>query len=62
MRAPPCRCGAMNFPHRYSHWCDMWLSTREDEQRHSRTESDDAMDSPRRDSRVPMPSAESIYD
>lgn len=28
----PCRCGAMNFPHRYSHWCDMWLSTREDDQ------------------------------
>ena len=62
MKRETCKCGAMNFPHRYSHWCDMWMSTREEEQRDSRTEADDAMDDPRRESRVPMATAESIYD
>ena len=26
MKREPCKCGAMKFPHRYSHWCDLWLS------------------------------------
>lgn len=33
VKPEPCRCGVLNFPHRYSHWCDLWLSQHEEDSR-----------------------------
>ena len=58
MRSPPCRCGYLAYPHRYSHWCYLWQSQQEDDALYEwdgRTDADDAMDDPRRESRLAMP-------
>lgn len=58
MKAFICRCGAKKGSHRRDHWCDVWEATGPDESIEAwdgRTDADDAMDDPRREIRVAMP-------
>ena len=62
MKRETCKCGAMKHPHRYSHWCDMWLTTREDDALEAwDVQAEDAYNDPKGEIRATMPTWEDLH-